>query len=202
MIHTDQAFSEAVAQAVGDIETRTDAEIVVVAAARSATYAEVSAYVASMAALVMSAILLAIPWHIAEPWFLLDLTLTWLIAERLARSPWLTRRLTTTKRRDAEVMAAAHAEFLREAIHGTPNRTGVLVYVSALEGMVAVIPDLGIAGRVPKGELVQVFRALRKNDLPSFLEGLRLLGDVLARYVPHHEGSDTFDMPNAPRIRP
>jgi putative membrane protein len=202
MIKLDDTFSQRVEATVAGIEQRTDAEIVVVAAARSSSYAELRERAATLACLAVLAVILWIPHPIAEPWVLLDLCLTWLGARWIMGFPTLTRALTTAARRQTEVRAAAERAFHQEAVHGTPGRTGVLVYVSALEGLVEVLPDLGVEGAVPGGELLQALDKLRHDDLDHLIAGLEDLGDVLAAHLPHHEGSDAVNLPNTPRIKP
>lgn len=200
MMKHDARFSEAVAAAVTEIERTTDAEIVVVAAARSGSYADVSARAASVVSLVAAGLLIVLPWHLAPGFFLLDLALVWWLAERLLRRPVPVRALTRASRRLTQVREAAQREFLQEAVHGTPHRSGVLVYVSALEDEVELLPDLGVQGRIPAAELAEIRAQLRAHDLDAFLAGLTALGALLSARVPHHAGSDAFDLPNAPRV--
>jgi putative membrane protein len=200
MIHTDPQFTQRVEACVASIERRTDAELVVVAAHRSSDYAVERERLAALAALVVLAVILWIPQPIAEPWVLLDLALTWLFVRWIADSPRGLRLLTTGARRRRAVQAAAQRAFHDEAVHGTAGRIGVLVYVSAWEGLVELLPDLGVQGAVPDGELVEVRQILRHDDLDHLLAGLEALGDVLQRHLPHHEGSDLVDLPNTPRI--
>lgn len=201
MLHTDDRFSTAVEARVADIETRTDAELVVVAAERSGHYRDITARVGAAGALLVCAFLLWIPHLIAEPWFLLDLVLTYVFFEWLSRSRRIVRLLTREERRAEQARLAAEREFHHEAVHGTARRIGVLVYVSALEGIVEVVPDLGIQGRVPGGEMIGAVEAFHHDDLDHFLTGLDALGEVLARYVPATDHPDAIDLPNAPRVR-
>ena len=202
MIHTDDSFSDRVAARVAAIESRTDAELVVVAASRSRSYAHVPALGALAWSLLSAGVMLFAPWEVSPAVFVLEQVLgagavAW-VCQRPRVLRWLTPELA---RRDAVARAAA-AEFLLEAVHGTPARTGVLVYISALEERVEVLADLGVQGRVPRGELAAAAKALTPHSLEAFLEGLDVLGDSLARHIPHHPGSDATDLPNAPRIRP
>ncbi len=200
MIHTDQSFSDAVEAKVAEIEARTDAEVVVVAAERSGSYRDVASRAAFVGTLAVAAVILWIPYGIAEPWVLLDLAVSYLLLERAFRFRPMVRLITTSARRIEQVHATAEQEFHREAVHGTPNRSGVLVYVSALEGIVEVLPDLGVEGRLPRGELFTALEAFRHDDLEHFLAGLDALGDGLAAHLPHTAGSDAVDLPNAPRL--
>ena len=207
MLHTDDAFIDAVTEVVAEIEASTDAEIVVVAAARSESYAWASILAGALAAWLALLFLLFSPLHFSGTWMPLELPLVGALAGWLVhRSPRLLRAVVPRPRQEAAVERAAAAAFQEEAVHGTRHRTGVLVYVSALEDRVLVVPDGGIASRVPGGE----WNALRwggrpdpraPGDLSHFLEGLRAAGAILARHVP-----PTDDNPNeisdAPRVRP
>lgn len=202
MLHADETFSTRVEAAVEAIERRTDAEIVVVAAARSASYRDLPLAAASAVTFVVLLLLEAVPFAI-HPWAVVaDLAVTWPLVRWLASSDRVTRWLLRAERAHREVTLAAAAEFHREGVHATPDRTGLLVYVSALEGRVELVPDIGLEARVPHGRFAHALTTFAHDDLDHFLAGLDAVGDVLEEHVPHHEGSDAVDLPNAPRIRP
>lgn len=202
MIHRDAGLSQAVEQAVSDIEQRTDAELVVVIAARAAAYTDLSLWAGILAAAATAVALEMQPWPVGMAAFLLEVTAMGLLAGWIASRPVVLGRILPSSRAAAEAQRAARAAFVDEAVHGTPGRIGVLVHVSVLERRVDVVPDLGVEGRVPHGALDPVVSDLRADTVAELVEGLQALGDVLARHVPHHEGSDAVDLPNAPRIRP
>lgn len=201
MIHTDARFDQAVEAAVGAIELRTDAEIVVVAAERSGSYDDVANAVAALGAWAALVVAIYLPHPIAPHWLLPELLLAGLLFRGLARRPALLKTLVSQARKERQTEEVAAMEFVREAVHATPDRTGVLVYVSALEERVVVLSDVGIEGRVPRGEWATAEERFGHADLDHFLAGLEALGEVLARYVPALE-VDKIDLPNAPRIRP
>ena len=130
----------------------------------------------------------------------IEIALTWLVGAWLFNGRHPVRVLTPRRRQLEQVRLAAHAEFLREAVHGTPNRTGLLVYVSGLEGRVELVPDAGLEGRIPKGSWAKATQAFSHADLDHFLSGLSAVGELLAEHVPALE-VDAIDLPNAPRIR-
>ena len=200
MMKHDARFSEAVASAVTAIERTTDAELVVVAASRSGTYADVSARAAGLVALAAGVALIVSPWHVEIVWWAVDVLFVGWISERALRRPGAVKLLTREARRHAQVRAAAEREFVREAVHGTPNRSGVLIYVSALEGRVELIPDLGVDGMVPQAELAAVHEKMNASSTEGFVAGLHALGEVLAKRVPSRPDSDAFDLPNEPRV--
>ncbi|MCB9764913.1 MAG: hypothetical protein H6739_34370 [Alphaproteobacteria bacterium] len=200
MIHTDARFAEAVETAVTRLETLTDAELVVVAAPRSGSYRDVVAISAGVVSFVFLLLAVYSPWAFSPLWLPLDLAVVGgLTAWVVARAPGLTRRLVSARRRKAQVDDAAAAAFVQEQVHGTRNRTGVLIYVSALEAEVRVLPDHGLDGRVPRGEWNRI--RWHATALDPFLKGLEQVGDVLARHVPPVEGDNPDEIPNAPRVR-
>jgi putative membrane protein len=201
VLHTDAKFSQAVEAAVSRIEQQTDAEVIVVAASRSGSYRDVSLVGASLLSMAALIVLIVVPVVVHPTMVIIEVALTWAIASWVLDGAWFVRLLTPRRRREAQVDESAHAEFHRESVHATPHRTGVLVYVSALEGKVEVLADLGIQGRVPPARWQTACANFAHDDLPHFLRGLDALGEVLAQHVPKVE-DDVIDLPNAPRIRP
>lgn len=200
MLHADERFHSAVEEAVGRLEAKTDAEIIVVAAPKSGQYRDISLMTASLATGLMLLVLLLIPVDV-HPWMLLpELVTTFLLVAWLSSASFSLRYLASKARKKRQVEAIAQAEFFRENVHATPHRTGVLVYVSAMEGSVHIIPDLGIEGRVPSVPWAQACSKVGHEDLDHFLAGLDAIGEVLERYVPALE-TDLVDLPNAPRVR-
>jgi putative membrane protein len=200
LLHTDERFHRSVEEAVTRIEKLTDAEIVVVAASRSGSYRDVSFAAASVVCLLTLILLVAIPYSI-DPWLLiLDLVVSWGLAAWVASGHLFVRLLTSNKRRSHQVKTAAMAEFHRESVHATPQRTGVLIYVSGLEGQVQVLPDLGIQGRIPGPLWTRATQDFAHADLDHFVAGLDHMGELLGEHVPALE-EDLVDLPNAPRVR-
>src|SRR5690349_12527033 len=139
MLHNDDAFHAATEQKVGEVESRTDAEIIVVAASRSGSYRDVAILAGAAAAWVALGVLLFSPFSFAPTFIPFDLLIvggltTWIVN----RTPALLRPLVSATRRSQQVARAAAAAFHEEAVHGTRGRTGVLVYVSAFEDEVVV----------------------------------------------------------------
>jgi putative membrane protein len=190
-----------VERVVSELEAKTDAEIIVVAAGRSGQYRDVTYGVASVATLLTLVVLELIPYPV-HPWLLpFELAAAWGLTAWVASGWWFLRLMTPESRRREQVRTAAYAEFTQENVHATPHRTGVLVYVSAFEGLVEVLPDLGLQGRIPGPAWQEVRDAFRHDDLDHFLGGLAKLGSVLETHVPPLT-VDLVDLPNAPRVRP
>ena len=200
MVHLDPRFMEAVSAAVADIERRTDAEVIVVAAPRSGAYNDVHWRVALGATFLVLSLLVWLPIDFDPNWFLADCAIAAALAAlAVERMPRLVRAIAGTTRMAAQVREAAEAAFTAENVHATRARTGVLVYVSSLERQVRVLPDHGLLGRIPPSRLADL--SISADSLDAFLGGLHALGDVLAEHVPAIEGDNPNEAPDAPRLR-
>jgi putative membrane protein len=156
---------------------------------------------ASGAALLVLAVLLLNPWLVTPaPLALVDVVVAWLVFRWLLNTPVVLHRVASRERMDAQVRQSAAAEFHLEAVHATPQRTGLLIYVSALEGRVELIGDVGLEARIPRGRWAAAAREFAHDDLDHFLSGLRSVGEQLERDLPRTEGH-RVDLANAPRIR-
>jgi putative membrane protein len=200
VIHADQRFHEAVAAKVAELERATDAEIVVVSATRSGTYRDQALVLAAVAALAAFLVLLALPWAVHPLLAVADLVAVWGVTAWLASGHPVSARLAREARRRDQVRQAAAAEFHLEAVHATPRRTGLLVYLSAWEREVELIPDVGLEARIPRGELGAAAAKVSPEDLDGFLAGLHAVGLVLAAHVPATE-ERTVELADAPRVR-
>lgn len=200
MLHADQRFGEAVGKKVAELEGETDAEIVVVAGTRSGSYRDCELLLAAGFAFVALTVLVVLPWPVHPVLALLDVGFAFVLGAWATTGWSAALRLARPERQAAQVAAAAAAEFHLEAVHATPRRTGVLVYVSAQEGLVEIVPDLGVEALVPRAHWAEVVRTVKADDLPGFLAGLDRIGAVLATYVPR-AGERGVTLADAPRIR-
>ncbi|MCA9493159.1 MAG: hypothetical protein KC621_24680 [Myxococcales bacterium] len=200
MLHADARFGDAVKRKVEELEARTDAEVVVVAAERSGSYRDLSVLAGAGASLLMFVVLSVLPWPVDPVLATLDLLVTFVVVGFALDGRRMLLGLAPRTRRHQQVSLSAAAEFYREAVHATPRRTGLLVYVSAAEGEVELIPDVGIEARVPRAAWVDAVQRLSATDLDGFLRGLDEIGVVLAEHVPP-AGERGVSLSNAPRIR-
>ena len=200
MLHTDRDFLDATTAAVGRIERGTDAELVVVAAERSGHYRDLQHAGAALAALAALVAVLIAPVDVSPLAVPVELAVVYGLTYALLGGRPLLGRIVPAARARAQAETAARDAFFAECVAGTPNRTGVLVYISALERAVVVVPDTGIAQVVPPGELGPVTSTWTADDLPRFLAGLDRLGAVLAHRAPHRPDSDHTNIPDEPRV--
>jgi putative membrane protein len=74
--------------------------------------------------------------------------------------PPLARLLIPSARLEGEVEQYARGYFLERGVFGTRERTGILVLVSRFERKLAILPDTGLADRLPAGALAAVGRCM------------------------------------------
>lgn len=199
MIHTDTRFSETIEAVIGEIEASTDAEIVLVASPCSGRYDDLAWILAGVVSTGVLAFLCWSPIPFDATWFPLDVGFVTLATGLvLAWRRALTVTLAGERRRRRQVREAALAAFAEENVHGTEARVGLLVYVSALEQRVELIPDQGLLAKIPGGEWNQL--DLRARSLDELVGGLRRVGELLAERFPA-SGSNPDLIANTPRVR-
>src|SRR2546425_9173589 len=111
----DQAASEALAQAVRDIERNTDAEIVIVVRGRSGPYRHADYLCGALVAFVGLLFVLFSPFDFHTYWVPLDVLVLFTIGVFLSSRSWAIRRLLTTKRFQANAARAGAAAMFYEA---------------------------------------------------------------------------------------
>jgi putative membrane protein len=116
----------------------------------------------------------------------------------------LRRTIIPRWRMTASVDDAANATFTQENASLTKDRNAVLIFVSALEGEVRVMPDVGVAGKVDESEIGKIRAALANADSgdPTDLvcDAVRKLGACCKDCFPlQHD--DANELPDRPQIR-
>jgi putative membrane protein len=199
VIINEARFASAIEAKVTEIEKTTSAELVVVAAPRSGSYADVALAAGCTSGFLALLFLVFSPLSFSAGWLPLDFAIVALLAWYFVRnSSRLTRLLCTRARRSRQVKDAATVAFVEEAVHGTRQRTGVLFYWSELEGELFLLRDHAVDGKVPGAEWNAVPRKPRTLD--EFLEVMSTCGRVLAAHLPP-VGDNPDEIPNAPRVR-
>lgn len=84
----------------------------------------------------------------------------------------------------------------------TERNNGVLIYVLVADHDVEIVADRGIAARVAQDEWNAICRLIQTHCeqgryRDGLVEGVRSVGEVLARHFPH-EGGDRDEQPNRP----
>jgi uncharacterized membrane protein len=112
--------------------------------------------------------------------------------------PQLQRLLLPGRRLQEAALAAARAEFVRQGIHCTRKRTGLLLYLAAFEQRALLVVDSGVAAAIPAAELARLEQAATAifagreyvTPLASFFD---LLQQTAGRYLPR-EDDDTNEL--------
>ena len=186
--------------AVVAVEQQTSAEIVVALRRASGHYRQADLAAGSVAALAALCVFLYHPEPFDFTFLPLELAAFFaLAAVASAHLPPLRRLLTSRRVRDENVYDAARALFVDRGITRKTGRTGILVYLSALERRVEIVADIG----VDEGALGPPWREARRRleaalvtgSLDGFLAALAGLGPILAEALPHHAG-DLNELPD------
>ncbi len=193
-----------VEELVREVESGTSAEIVVVVAGSSSRYTDVLGWAMGVPGLLATAFFCWSPWIFDDRWIPIDtLAVAGAFGLLFGTSMQTRRRLVGHKEQERRVALAADAAFWQEAVHATRGRTGILVYVSVLERIVAVRADMSIASTVPAGAWNKALADVQGSytTKEAFSAGFRRLGAVLAEHLPRTE-DDVNESPDAPRMRP
>ncbi len=188
-----------VGEAVGEAESRTAAEVVVVVRHASAPWREVDLAVGASASFVVLLVLLFYPVTFAVESMPLDVALAFAAGALLcAFVPPFKRALLPRKRVVAQVRARAREAFVDQGVSKTRGRTGILVYVSTFERRVDVVADVGVDARLLEVQERALSESIQRGpDLDAFLAGIRAIGPALASALPRAE-DDVNELPDAP----
>lgn len=218
--------------AVTRAELRTKGEIYTVVARESSDYREVPVAWAAIAALAAPAVLLAGGIQVTAPDILTGWTAAQIgaVAEQAVRGALMgaillqgalfvlvaivvgmikpLRRLLTPKGLKRErVRRRAQEQFLAKNLAGTRERTGVLIYVSAVERMAELIADEGVAAKVDPKVWDQAMAALTdgiraKKPAEGFEAAIALCGDILAQHFPAAAGDNPNELSDSVVLLP
>ena len=181
-----------IAAAIRAVEAKTTGEIVCVLAEQSAESGALPILLASLAAL-------------AVPWFLVAFTALTVVAilslqvvvflalALLLSLPRVRVALIPRRARRAMAFRVATEQFFTRAVSRTPDRSGLLIFVSIAERYARIIADEGIAARVPQshwqGALDALIAHTREGRIAEgFLAAIEMCGPVLAQQFPSTDG--------------
>jgi putative membrane protein len=200
----DQSACDSFFQCVKEIESKTDAEVVIVVRARSGSYRHADYLFGALVAFVGLLLLLFLPVDFHAYWVPIDIGVLFALGAYLsAWSSTLRRSLTSKKFRKQAARTGAAAMFYEAGIANTNAEMGVLIYLSLLERRLELIADRGVLKAVPalawnqrQAELIQVGR---QPDPENFLKALRDFGALLTQYLPA-TGENPNELPDMPRF--
>ena len=200
----DQKACDSLADCVKEIEKNTDAELVIVVRARSASYAHADYLFGFFTAFIILLLVLFSPFEFHEYWIPLDVIAAFVIGALVSsRSNSLRRLFSREKYRTQVARAGAAAMFYEAGIANTNAEVGVIVYLSLLERRLEVIADRGVLKSVPSNEwngaLFELHNAGRNPVPTQFQEVLNKFGQLLATHLPA-TGENPNELPDMPRF--
>jgi putative membrane protein len=200
----NQSACDELADCVREIETHTDAEIVIAVRARSGNYLHADYLFGAIVAFAGLLFLLFAPFDFQHYWVAVDVLLLFALGAYLcSRSNALRRLLTTEEFRADAVRTGAAAMFYEAGIANTDAEMGVLIYLSLLERRLELIADRGVLKAAPPLEwnerVYELHRAGRIPQLETLRREIRELGTMLAKYLPP-TGENPNELPDMPRF--
>lgn len=189
-----------VADAIREAETKTRAEIVVVIAQSSSSYADYWLGAAALLAMATPLPLILFTQLSAQRIYLAQLLVFALL---LAAFLYLPARVLLAPRaeRAARAARAANDQFVIRSVSRTRGRTGVLIYVSAAERCALALPDVAVADVVAQAAwreaIDRLCAAARRGDLiEGCVEAVATCGAALAQDFPRRPDDPADEMPN------
>src|SRR3989442_495580 len=127
-------YSDSIAQAVREIEAKTDAEVVIVIRGRSGSYRQADYLCGAVFAFLGLLFVLFSPFDFHTYWVPFDVAVLFAVGAFVCSRTYLLRRLLTTKKfRAHAARQGAAAMFYEAGIANTHAENGMLIYVSLLE---------------------------------------------------------------------
>jgi putative membrane protein len=196
----DDAARAAFKRAVETVETASAVEVVVAVRRRSGGYRHVNVIVGALTAFAGLATMLYSSHAFQLSSILVDPFVVGILAGATVELlPQVKRWLTPRAWRRAHVERAARAAFIDRGVHNTTGRSGLLVYISWLERVVALIPDSGLARELPPDLLPDA--AAQMSDTVAqggvaVARGVESLAKAMGTVMPHRD-DDVNELPDA-----
>lgn len=183
-----------IAEAIRQAEMRTSGEIVCVLARSSGEYGHVPALWAALFALAAPWPLMAMTELSAQRIFLVQaavfVVLLLVFSIEALRMQLVPRAVQRTR-----AHRAALEQFFTRGLSRTPQRNGVLIYVSLAERYARIVADEGVDAKAGQQEWRKAVDALvahvaEDRIADGFVTAIGLCADVLARHFPPETGGD------------
>ncbi len=194
-----ESEAKQVADAISEVERKTDAELVAVLARQSDDYRYIPTLWSALIALVSPGIILFMPFWLDVGEVLLIQLIVFVVMVVLLRIPPVMRRIIPTSVKTWRASNLARRQFLENNLHHTKGETGVLIFVSEVERYVEIIADRGVTPYVSDAdwqEIVNEFTGLVHDGktLEGFLHTIEKCGELLAEHIPATSEKD--ELPN------
>jgi len=200
----DNAAGESIGAAIGEIEAKTSAEVVVAVRGRSGTYRHADYLFGSIIALAGLLFVLFSPWNFHTYWIPFDLIALFLAGAFVSsRSDTVRRLLTTSAFRAKAARAGAAAMFYEAGIANTSAENGLLIYLSLLERHMEVIADRGVLKAIPalkwNHAVFELKAVALAADPARLIAAMREVGELLGEHMPA-SGENPNELPDGPSI--
>jgi putative membrane protein len=200
----DKAAGDAIGAAIREIESKTNAEVVVAVRGRSGTYRHADYLFGAILAFLGLLFVLFSPFDFHTYWIPFEMIGLFVVGAFVSsRGDWIRRLLTTQKFRTRAARTGAAAMFYEAGIANTSAENGLLIYLSLLEQQMEVIADRGILKAVPAlkwNQTVFELKRLAEDPTPEELtSALRELGALLAEHMPP-VGENPNELADGPSI--
>jgi len=194
-----ESEAKQVAEAISEVEKKTDAELVAVLARQADDYRYIPALWSALIALVSPGVILFMPFWLEVGEVLLIQLIVFVVMVILLRFPPVMRRIIPSSVKTWRASNLARRQFLENNLHHTNGETGVLIFVSEVERYVEIIADRGVTPFVSDAdwqEIVDEFTQQVHNGktLDGFLQTVNKCGDLLSENIPATSEKD--ELPN------
>jgi len=182
--------------AIGAAEGQSRAELVAVVARRASEYRATGIAVATIGAFLAGILVwVFVPWSDTSRVLLAEFGIFLVLLTILELTP-LGDRLTPRYLQSQAAARLARSAFLELGLSGTPERNGVMFFVSAAERHVEIIADLAIDAKVDQTQWQKVVddfaSKVKAGDIEAgYLQAIDALAAILATHFPV-----TGDRPN------
>ena len=186
--------------AIEAAERRTRGEFVTVIARESDDYLYIPILWAALISLAIPGLaqLSLVPWLVMHTYSIQ--VVAFVLIAVLFRLPAIKHRLIPKYVQRQRAHQIALEQFFLQNLHGTAERTGVLLFVSVAEHYVEIIADSGINDKVKEDawtEIVAEFvkRVKSREIAEGFLTAVVACGQLLSAHFPRRE-DDRNELPN------
>jgi putative membrane protein len=194
MIKADTFFSdsqkEKINAAIGEVETKTAGEVVVMVVDQSDTYPEANllagVIIGGLLALIVTDLLFSASlWYFAPLYAVVAFGIVW--GTRFW--PGLFRYFTLGARLENQVREEAVKAFYEKGLYKTRDKTGVLFFISLFERRVWILADEGIYTKISQERLQEyagdIARGIKDGNAAEVLIGeINKVGKILAEHFP------------------
>ena len=186
-------------QAITEVETKTNAEIVPMLVRSSSTTGHVPWLLSAdflMVILMADAVFDFRRYtELYSLWLTLAIAVVIAVSFALARLDAFQRFAVTADDRDLQVNQRAELEFYEAGLQKTENRTGILLLVSLMEHRAVVIADKSIAEKVAPETWTKVVDTLvggaKNNALgKAYRDAIKICGEIVSPHFPITPGNE------------